>query len=98
MSMCAFIIKLLPLKGSRHYTKIGEFKLKRASRQIKMGGNEVFVKKLFRMIHSDPASWVAKPRRAVADGFLQAAASVRRPFPLPHVSLEPPGERNERNV
>lgn len=39
-----------------------------------MGGNEVFVKKLFRMIHSDPASWVAKPRRAVADGFLQAAA------------------------
>jgi len=30
-------------------------------------GGEAFVKKLFKTIYSDPALWVAKSRRAVAD-------------------------------
>lgn len=58
-----------------------------------MGGKGVFVKKWsFEMIHSDPASRVAKPRRAVADRSLQAAAFVQWPFPLPTVSFKPHGE------
>lgn len=57
------------------------------------GGEEEFVKKLFKMIHSDPAWWVAKYGQAVADRSLQAAF-VKRDFPLPNISFKPHVERN----
>lgn len=55
--------------------KIGELKLKRASRQIQglslrwgAGGRGV-CEEAIQNGHSDPALWVAKSRKAVADGF-----------------------------
>lgn len=99
--VCIYYQASSPQRKSSLY-KIGELKLKRASRQIqglslRWGEKEMFVKKLFKMIHSDPASWVAQCRRAVADRFLQAAF-VKRPLPLPNVSFRPHGDEQEEHL
>lgn len=54
--------------------KISELKLKRAiDRGLPLGRGGVFVEKQpVKVIHSEPASWIGKSRRAVADRPLQA--------------------------